>query len=62
MAKKDFGKGEKKGRLLASGRGCYSMMDQCYKNGWSDENTILVVMNSDDLESRWKIYEKKGAN
>ena len=61
MAKLDFSKGEKKGRLLASGRGDFEMMDQCYKNHWTDENTILVVENGDDLESRWKIYEKVGA-
>lgn len=54
--KKDYSNGRKKGALLASGRGQYDMMDVCYRRGWSDENTILVVSNADDLNSRWQIY------
>lgn len=49
--------GLKQGRLLAQGRGGYDMMDICYKNNWSDENTILVVEDTSDLDSKWRIYE-----
>ena len=49
--------GLKQGRLLASGRGAQKMMDICYKNNWSDENTILVVEDTSDLDSKWRIYE-----
>ena len=54
--KKDYSNGREKGALLASGRGQYDMMDICYRRGWNDENTILVVSNADDFDSRWKIY------
>ena len=56
---KDFGNGARRGRLLARGRGGYSMMDICYKRGYSDENTILVVDNVNDLDSTWRIYERR---
>ena len=49
--------GLKQGRLLARGRGTYDMMDKCYKNGWDDSNTILVVEDTNDLDSKWRIYE-----
>lgn len=49
--------GLKQGRLLARGRGSYDMMDKCYKNKWDDSNTILVVEDTDDLDSKWRIYE-----
>ena len=48
----------KKGRLLAQGYGGYSMMDESYKHGWSNENTILEVSNPNDLDSKWRIYER----
>lgn len=58
MASKTYNdNGLKQGRLLASGRGSYSMMDKCYKNNWNDSNTILVVEDTDDLDSKWRIYE-----
>lgn len=59
--KKDFGNGAEKGRLLSYGRGWADMMAECKRYGWTTENTILVVANSNDLNSRWKIYAKKGA-
>lgn len=49
--------GLKQGRLLASGRGSYDMMDVCYKHNWDDSNTILVVEDTDDMDSKWRIYE-----
>lgn len=49
----------KKGRLLGQGRGINSMMDESYRNNWSNDNTILEVSNSGSLDSRWKIYERK---
>lgn len=52
----------KKGRLLGSGRGDYSMMDMSYRNGWSTDNTILEVSNPNDMNSRWRIYERKAIN
>lgn len=58
MAKKIYNDNNlKQGRLLASGRGDYDMLDICYKKGWTDENTILVVDDTDDLDSKWRIYE-----
>lgn len=59
MMKLDYSNGAEKGRVLARGRGAYKMMDVCYRNGWSDDNTILVVNNGDSLESSWTIYEKR---
>lgn len=55
----DFSKGATRGRMLASGKGLTSCLDICYQNKWNDENTILVVSNASDFESRWRIYEKK---
>lgn len=49
--------GLKQGRLLARGRGSYDMMDKCYKNNWDDSNTILVVEDTSDMNSKWRIYE-----
>lgn len=57
--KKDYGDGAEKGRVLARGRGDYKMLDVCYRNGWSTDNTILVVDDVDDLDSTWTIYEKR---
>lgn len=54
--KKDYSNGRKKGALLASGRGQYDMMDVCYRNKWSDDNTILVVSDVNNFDSKWKIY------
>lgn len=45
------------GKLLAKGKGQYDLMDVCYKNKWTADNTILVVENTNDLESGWEIYE-----
>lgn len=53
---KDYSNNRKKGALLASGRGQYDLMDICYKNKWSDDNTILVVADANDFDSKWKIY------
>lgn len=49
--------GLKQGRLLAHGRGSYDMMDVCYKHNWDDSNTILVVEDTNDMNSKWRIYE-----
>ena len=48
----------KLGRCLKRGKGIFKVLDICYKNGWSDENTHLIVKNSTDLNSWWSIYEK----
>ena len=48
----------KKGRLLAQGHGVFSMGDVSYKNKWSNNNTILEVSNPNDLDSKWRIYER----
>lgn len=56
----DYGKGAKRGRLLAQGRGWHDMMDVCYQHKWDNDNTILVVSNANNLDSKWYIYEKKG--
>lgn len=47
----------KQGKLLARGRGVQKMMDKCWLNNWSDSNTILVVEDTSDLNSKWRIYE-----
>lgn len=60
--KKDYSNGREKGRLLASGRGQYSLMNKCYKNHWTDDNSILVVEDADDFDSKWKLYAVKGDN
>lgn len=60
--KKDYSNGRKKGRLLASGRGQYKLMDLCYKNQWTDDNSILVVEDANDFDSKWKLYAVKGDN
>ena len=58
MAGKIFNdNGLKQGRLLAQGHGDYDMMDKCFKNNWNDSNTILVVEDTDDMNSKWRIYE-----
>lgn len=44
---------------LASGYGIDDMLDVCHKNKWTDENTILIVKNSNDLNSKWWILEKE---
>lgn len=46
----------KRGRLLASGRGVCNMLDVCYRKGWTDKNTILIVDNTDDMDSKWRLY------
>ncbi len=48
-----------KGKLLASGSGINSMMDISYKENLSDENSILVVKDPSDLNSKWEIFERK---
>lgn len=58
MGKKLYGNPKEKGRLLASGRGGYDMMDICYRKGWDDDNTILEVTDTNDLDSRWRIYQR----
>lgn len=57
MAKIYNGNGLKQGKLLARGRGVQKMMDKCWLNNWSDSNTILVVEDTSDLNSKWRIYE-----
>lgn len=54
-------KGAKLGRVLATGRGWDEMARVCYERKWSDENTVLYVANTDDLNSKWKIYAIQGA-
>lgn len=44
-------------RVLAKGRGQYDLMDVCYKHHWTDENSVLVVDDVDDMDSTWTIYE-----
>lgn len=58
MNKLDYSNGDKKGRVLARGRGQFELMDICYKHKWSDDNSILVVENGDDLDSKWTLYER----
>ena len=50
--------GDKRGKLLGSGTGVYSMMEKCKKYCWSNENTILVVSNTNTVDSRWYVYER----
>lgn len=49
----------KKGKKLATGTGIKSMGEKSYKNKWSNENTILEVKDTSDLNSRWNIYERQ---
>lgn len=44
-------------RVLASGRGMMSMLDICHRRKLSDENSVLVVHEPDNLDSTWTIYE-----
>lgn len=60
MTRVDYGNGAKKGKLLARGKGAWNMLDVSYRNGYTNDNTILVVDNADTLDSTWRIYEKKG--
>lgn len=48
--------GYKLGRVLATGRGWSEMMNVCARNNWSTDNSVLYVANTDDANSRWKIY------
>lgn len=57
--KKEFNdQKDKRGAKLASGKGERKMSAICYKRGWSAKNTILVVEDVNDLNSRWTIYER----
>lgn len=44
---------------LASGHGIESMLDICNKNKWTDDNTYLIVENTNDLDSKWWIISKE---
>lgn len=45
--------------ILAKGLGMENMLDICYQNKWTNDNTILIVENSNDLNSKWWILEKE---
>lgn len=60
MARLDYSNGRKKGRLLSTGHGMNDMMTVCYQNKWDDDNTILVVADGDNLDSKWYIYAIQG--
>lgn len=53
--------GAELGRVLATGRGWEEMARVCCENKWSEENTVLYVADTNDLNSKWKIYAIKGA-
>lgn len=48
-----------KGRLLATGHGVNSMMDVSYKKHLTNDNSILVVKDPSDFDSKWEIYSRK---
>jgi len=50
---------ENKGRLLAFGKGINTMGDISYRYGYSRKNTVLEVKDPSDLNSEWKIYQRK---
>ena len=52
MKKRQFG------TLLAQGKGVNSMMDISYKRKLSNNNSILWVKDTSDINSSWKIYSK----
>lgn len=45
-------------KVLVKVKGVYDMLDVCYKNGWSEDNSTLVVKDKNDLDSSWVIYSK----
>lgn len=53
--------GAELGRVLATGKGLAEMFEVCARNKWDDENTVLYVADTGDLNSKWKIYAIKGA-
>lgn len=44
-------------KLLASGHGIFNLLDTCYKHKWTKQNSRVVISNTNDLESKWRIYE-----
>lgn len=44
-----------KGKMLAKGTGMVSMLNVCYNNNLTEENSILEVSVKD---SSWEIFEK----
>ena len=44
-------------KLLASGHGIFSLLDTCYKNKWTKQNSRVEISNTNDLNSKWRIYE-----
>lgn len=49
----------KKGGLLGYGKGVDDMMRESYMNNWKPDNTILEVDNPKNINSKWRIYERK---
>ena len=50
---------ENKGKLLARGKGINSMGTISYQKGYKKQNTVLEVDNPSDLNSPWRIYQRK---
>lgn len=48
--------GYKLGYALAQGKGMAKMLDTCYRNNWSNDNTAIKVNTVTD---RWTIYTIK---
>lgn len=48
--------GYKLGYALAQGKGMAKMLDTCYQNKWSNDNTAIKVNTATD---RWTIYTIK---
>lgn len=43
--------------ILAEGDGIEEMFEICNKKGYDDDNSILIVADSNTLDSHWWIYD-----